>query len=107
MAKPTVGSLGSAMMFGNCLDARQVRLTDEKSGRRGVVLRGSHATRSWHAAQSAIALLPGDAEYHGIVIGASVGLGLQFALKDLDVQRSIAIESDATAVVAFVGRRGR
>ena len=53
-----------------------------------------------------IALSSGEAEFCGIVKGASVGLGLQSVLKDFDIHVELAIKSDATAAVAIASRRG-
>ena len=67
---------------------------------------GSHLIKSWSSTQSIIALSSGEAEYYGVVKGASVGLGLQSVLKDFDVSSSITIKSDATAAIAIASRRG-
>ena len=67
---------------------------------------GSHMIKSWSSTQSVIALSSGEAEYYGIVKGASVGLGLQSVLKDFGITSSISIKSDATAAIAIASRRG-
>ena len=45
-----------------------------KSTSGGVVLLGSHHLKGWSVTQSVVALSSGEAEYYGIVQGASVGL---------------------------------
>ena len=53
-----------------------------------------------------VALSSGEAEYYGMVKGASVALGLQSVLKDFDVNCSIVLKSDARAAIAISDRRG-
>ena len=77
-----------------------------KSTSGGVVMWGTHLIKSWSTTQSVIALSSGEAEYYGIVKGASVGLGLQSVLRDFEVTCSITIKSDATAAIAIASRRG-
>ena len=67
---------------------------------------GSHLIKSWSSTQSVIALSSGEAEYYGIVKGASVGMGLQAVLRDFEVETSITIKSDATAAIAIASGRG-
>ena len=77
-----------------------------KSTSGGVVMWGSHLIKSWSSTQSVIALSSGEAEYYGIVKGASVGMGLQAVLRDFEVKATITIRSDATAAIAIASRRG-
>ena len=67
---------------------------------------GSHMIKSWSSTQSVIALSSGEAEYYGMVKGASVALGLQSVLKDFDIECNIVLKSDATAAIAISNRRG-
>ena len=67
---------------------------------------GKHFIKSWSSTQSVIALTSGEAEYYGIGKGASVGLGLQSALIDVDVNVELTVKSDATAAIVIAGRRG-
>ena len=48
----------------------------------------------------------GEAEYYGMVKGASVAFGLQAVLKDFNVECSIVLKSDASAAIAIASRRG-
>ena len=56
-----------------------------KSTSGGVTMWGHHLIKSWSSTQSVIALSTGEAEYYGIVKGASVALGLQSGLKDFKI----------------------
>ena len=130
MAKPTQGAWKNLVKLGKYLKSHdrsgyQYRYQDmpqgltiwtdtdyagckrtRKSTSGGVVMWGSHLIKSWSSTQSVIALSSGEAEYYGIVKGASVGLGLQAVLRDFEVDCSITIKSDATAAIAIASRRG-
>ena len=67
---------------------------------------GSHLVKSWSSTQSVVALSSGEAEYYGMVKGASVALGLQSVLKDFTIECSITLKSDASAAIAISNRRG-
>ena len=47
-----------------------------KSTSGGVVMYGSHLIKSWSSTQNVIALSSGEAEYYGLVKGASQGIGV-------------------------------
>ena len=64
-----------------------------KSTSGGVVLWGSHLIKSWSKTQTVVALSSGEAEYYGMVKGASEGLGMQAMFKDFDVDCGIALKS--------------
>ena len=67
---------------------------------------GSHLVKSWSSTQSVVALSSGEAEYYGMVKGASVELGLQSVLKDFNIDCGITLKSDASAAIAISNRRG-
>ena len=67
---------------------------------------GSHMIKSWSSTQSVLALSSGEAEYYGMVKGASVALGLQSVLRDFDIECNIVLKSDASAAIAISNRRG-
>ena len=77
-----------------------------KSTSGGVVMLGSHMIKSWSSTQSVVALSSGEAEYYGMVKGASVAIGLQSVLKDFQVTCGIEIKSDASAAIGIANRRG-
>ena len=61
---------------------------------------------SSHKVLGVVALSSGEAEYYGMVKGASVALGLQSVLKDFNIECSIVLKSDASAAIAISNRRG-
>ena len=77
-----------------------------KSTSGGMVMWGSHIIKSWSSTQSVVALSSVEAEFYGVVKGASVALGLQSVLKDFNIECSIVFESDASAAIASASRRG-
>ena len=66
----------------------------------------TYRKKSWSSTQSVVALSSGEAEYYGMVKGASVALGLQSVLKDFNIECSITLKSDASAAIATSNRRG-
>ena len=77
-----------------------------KSTSGGAIVRGSHCLAAWSRTQSCVALSSGEAELGALVRGATEGLGLQAMMKDLDMERSLALKSDATAAIGMVQRLG-
>ena len=67
---------------------------------------GGCCVKSWSSTQSLIALSSGEAEYYGVVKGASVGLGVQAMLRDLGFELSLEVLTDATAAKGIASRRG-
>ena len=69
---------------------------------------GQHTIKTWSTHQSVIALSSGEAEYYGMVKGASVGLGIQAMLGDLgwEHQGSINLKTDASAAIGIANRVG-
>ena len=67
---------------------------------------GEHIIKSWSTTQSVIALSSGEAEYYGMVKGASVGLGIQSVLRDFEINVKLTLKSDASAAIAIASRRG-
>ena len=68
-----------------------------KSTRGGVAMLGSHMVKSWCSTQSIVSLSSGEAEYYGIVKGASMGLGIRSMMRDFGVELGVAILTDASA----------
>ena len=67
---------------------------------------GEYIIKSWSTFQSVIALSSGEAEYYGMVKGASVGLGMQSVLRDFDINVNSTLKNDASAAIAIASRRG-
>jgi len=51
-------------------------------------------------------LSSGEAEYYGIVKGASIGVGLRSMLKDFGVEVAIKVNTDASAAKGIANRKG-
>ena len=67
---------------------------------------GYHTIKSWSSTQTVIALSSGEAEYYGMVKGASIGLRLQSVLRDFGVSSEIEVKSDASAAISIASRTG-
>ena len=61
--------------FAGCLKTR-------KSTSGGMITIGDHVIKTWSTTQTTIALSSGEAEYYGIVRGASLALGVRSMLAD-------------------------
>ena len=74
----------------------------------GLVMHGTHVIKSWSTNQVVIALSSGEAEYYGLVKGASVALGIKALSEDLGrcYEGSIEIRSDASAAIGIANRIG-
>ena len=77
-----------------------------KSTNGGIVKLGEHCIKAWSANQSVIALSSGEAEFYGIVKGASNALGIAGVLSDLGVNLHVAVSTDSSAAKGIVNRRG-
>ena len=62
--------------------------------------------KSWCSTQAIVALSSGEAEYYGILKGASIGLGLRSMMGDFGVEVSVRINTDASAAKGMVNRKG-
>ena len=62
--------------------------------------------KSWCSTQAIVALSSGEAEYSGIVKGASIGIGLRSMLRDFGVEVSIRVNTDASAAKGIANRKG-
>ncbi len=71
-------------------------------------MRGTHVIKSWSTNQVVIALSSGEAEYYGMVKGASVALGIKALSEDLGRQYEVPIEikTDASAAIGIANRIG-
>ena len=68
--KPTGLSVWTDTDFAGCSKTR-------KSTSGGLIMHGTHVIKSWSTIQAVIALSSGEAEYYGLVKGASVALGIK------------------------------
>ena len=81
-------------------------LTTRKSTSGGIVKLGDHCIKAWSSNQAVIALSSGEAEYYGIVKGASNALGISGILKDLGVSIQVGVSTDSSAAKGIANRRG-
>ena len=63
---------------------------------------GRHTVKSWSVTQPIVSLSTGEAEFYSLVKGASIGMGLQAMLREMEVYLSIRVKTDASAAVAAV-----
>ena len=80
--------------------------TTRKSTSGGIVKLGEHRTRAWSSNQAVVALSSGEAEFYGIVKGASNALGIAGVLSDLGVNLHVAVSTDSSAAKGIANRRG-
>ena len=69
-------------------------------------MHGAHVLKTWSTTQSVVALSSGEAEYYGLVRGASIGLGLQSMFQDFRVPIKMKLKSDASAAIGIARRKG-
>ena len=67
---------------------------------------GKHLIKSWSTTQAPISLSSGEAEFYGVVKGASVALGYQAMMADLGHSLAVRVWTDSTATMGICGRRG-
>ena len=67
---------------------------------------GEHCIKVWSSNQAVIALSSGEAEFYGIVKGATNALGVSGVLRDLDVNLAVAVSTDSSAAKGIANRRG-
>ena len=67
---------------------------------------GGHCIKSWSTTQAVIALSNGEAEFYGVVKGASSLLGLISLAADMGIELKGRIHTDSTAARGICNRRG-
>ncbi len=67
---------------------------------------GSHTVKHWSSTQSGVSLSSGEAEFHGVVKGAGMGLGYQALLADLGITADLRVWTDSSAAMGIAGRQG-
>ena len=77
-----------------------------KSTSGGVIMYGSHLIKTWSSTQNVIALSSGEAEYYGLVKGASQGLGVKNMMNEYGVETKVTVKTDASAAKGIASRRG-
>ncbi len=66
---------------------------------------GDISIKGWSSTQTVIALSSGEAEYYGMVKGASMALGVRSVLGDLGCDMQIRLRTDAAAAKGIASRR--
>ncbi len=69
-------------------------------------MRGRHLTKHWSTTQQLIALISGEAELMGIIKGATEGIGLKSAGRDLDIDNCVLLYIGSSAAMGMVARKG-
>ena len=77
-----------------------------KSTSGGVIMLGKHMVKSWSSTQANIALSSGEAEYYGLVKGASAAIGVKSMHAEMGIKVRIRVSTDASAAKGIASRRG-
>ena len=72
----------------------------------GAMMWGRHVLKSWSSTQATIALSSAEAELYALVKGAAQTLGMIALARDLGVNATGRISSDASAALGIVQRQG-
>jgi hypothetical protein len=72
----------------------------------GCLLLGRHTLKTWSTTQTGVSLSSGEAEMHGVVKGAGVGLGFQSLLADLGIDIPLRVWTDSSAAIGICSRQG-
>ena len=65
-----------------------------------------HCRKTWSSTQDIIAPSSGEAEYYGLVRGASQAIGIKSMLHDMGVDIDVGINTDASAAKGIASRKG-
>ena len=80
-----------------------------KSTSGGVIMRGDHMLRGWSTTQAVIALSSGEAEYYGMVKGATMGIGMKSLMGDMGLATNeidLKVYTDASTAKSIANRKG-
>ena len=67
---------------------------------------GEHCLKTWSSNPAVIALSSGEAEFYGIVKGATQAMGVAGILKDLGINLLVSLSTDSSAAKGIANRRG-
>ena len=79
-------------------------LKTRRSTHGGCLKWGKHVLKHWSATQATVATSSGEAEFTGLVRGASAAMGLQALMKDLGMEATITLRSDSSAAMWHRGQ---
>ena len=77
-----------------------------KSTSGGVLMMGGHLLKSWSTTQPVISLSSGEAELYVLVKTAAQAKGLYSLIKDYNLDTTVTVHTDSTAVMGIVHRKG-
>ena len=80
-------------------------LKPRKSTRGCIINQGRQLIKTWSLAQAVIALSSGEAEYYGMVTGASLSLGTQSLLDDLGIEVEVHVYTGSSAAKRIASRK--
>ena len=75
----------------------------------GIVTFGNHVVKSWSSTQKIVALSSGEAEYYGVVNGATMGIGITSLLGDMGMNRNcihLKVYTDSSTARSLANRKG-
>ena len=72
----------------------------------GLSMRGRHVIKHWSSTQSTVALSSAEAELTGICRGAAQGIGLQSLARDINIELTLEVKTDAKTAIGICKRRG-
>ena len=81
-------------------------LETRRSTSGGAIFRGSHLLYHWSQTQTTVALSSAEAELSGICKGSSKAIGMRSTLRELGLDMTLEICSDAAAAIGICRRRG-
>ena len=67
---------------------------------------GKHVIKTWSSTLPGLPLSSGEAEYYGLVKGASYGLGTQSMISDMGTKLHLKVHTDASAALGIAHRKG-
>ena len=69
-------------------------------------MRGSHLIKFWSKTQAVVALSSAEAELYGAVKATSESMGIVSLFRDLGIEMSAGVFTDASATLSMIMRRG-
>eukprot|EP00969_Alexandrium_andersonii_P066310 2924013-Alexandrium_andersonii.AAC.1 len=72
-----------------------------------MVRHGRHVLKAWSTTQTVIATSSGEAEYYGMVKGASQALGIAAMMQDMGFEgMKVRLGTDSSAATGIASRKG-
>ena len=75
----------------------------------GIVVNVIHVVKSWSSTQKIVALSTGEAEYYGMVKGATMGIGVKSLMGDMGIVRNkinLKVHTDSSTAKSIANRKG-